>query len=54
VVAENGWRSVIHGCKEDGKNRRLDEDKRRDLKEKREVSKVEERQFLGGEKELAG
>jgi hypothetical protein len=23
VAAEDGWQSAIHGCKEDGKNRRL-------------------------------
>jgi hypothetical protein len=34
VAAEDGCRSTIHGCKEDGKNMRLDEDKRRDSKEK--------------------
>jgi hypothetical protein len=34
VAAEDGWPSAIHGCKEDEKNRRLDEDKRRDSKEK--------------------
>jgi hypothetical protein len=34
VAAEDGWPSAIHGCKEDGKSRKLDEDKRRDSKEK--------------------
>jgi len=35
VATEDGWRSVIHGCKEDKENGRLDEDKRWDLKEKK-------------------
>ncbi len=26
VATEDGWPSAIHTCKEDGKNRRLDED----------------------------
>jgi len=30
---------MIHGCKEDGKNMRLDKDKKRDLKEKEEVAR---------------
>ncbi len=34
MVVEDGWRSAIHGCKEDMKNKRLDEDKRQDLKKK--------------------
>jgi hypothetical protein len=37
VVVEDGWRSAIHGCKENGKNRRLDKDKKWDSKEKEEV-----------------
>jgi hypothetical protein len=36
VAAENGWQSTIHGCK-DGKNMRLDEDKRGVAKQKKEV-----------------
>ncbi len=43
---------MIHGCKENGKNRRLDEDKRHDSKEKEEVFNVEERQFLGVRRSL--
>jgi hypothetical protein len=39
VVAEDGWRNAIHGCKEDKKNRRLDKDKRWDSKEKEEVAR---------------
>jgi hypothetical protein len=34
VGANDGWLSAIHACKEDGKKRRLDKDKRWDLKEK--------------------
>jgi hypothetical protein len=34
VATDDGWPSAIHGCKEDGKKRRLDEDKRQDSKEK--------------------
>jgi hypothetical protein len=34
VAVEDGWLNAIHACKEDGKNKRLDEDNRRDLKEK--------------------
>jgi len=45
VAAEDGWRSVIHVCKEDGKNKRLDDDKRRDAKE--EGCQVEERIVFG-------
>jgi len=37
VAANDGWLSVIHGCKEDGKRRRLDENKRQDLKEKKRL-----------------
>jgi len=33
-VVEDGWPSVIHARKEDGKNKRLDKDKRWDSKEK--------------------
>ncbi len=53
MVAEDGWRNAIHGCKEDEKNKRLDEDVRRDSKEKEGVFQVEERQFLDGKKALA-
>jgi len=35
VVAKDGWPNAIHACKEDGKNMRLDEDKRRDSREKK-------------------
>jgi hypothetical protein len=34
VAIEDGWPNTIHACKEDEKNRRLDEDKRWDSKEK--------------------
>jgi hypothetical protein len=34
VATDDGWPSAIHGCKEDRKKRRLDEDKRQDSKEK--------------------
>ncbi len=34
MATDDGWPSAIHGCKEDGKKRRLDEDKRQDSKEK--------------------
>ncbi len=34
VAVNDGWPSAIHGCKEDGKKRRLDEDKGQDLKDK--------------------
>jgi hypothetical protein len=47
VAAEDGWRNVIHGCKEDGKNKRLDEDKTRDAKEEEEGCQVEERIVFG-------
>jgi hypothetical protein len=35
VAIEDGWRKEIHGCKEDGKNKRLDEDKRGIAKQKK-------------------
>jgi hypothetical protein len=35
VAIEDGWPNVIHVCKEDGNNMRLDKDKKRDLKEKK-------------------
>jgi hypothetical protein len=38
---------VIHGCKEDGKNRRLDEDKKRDSKEKEVGCQAEETAIFG-------
>ncbi len=47
MVAEDGWRSAIHGCREDGKNMRLDEDKRRDSKEKEASCQVEESSIFG-------
>ncbi len=31
MAVEDEWPSAIHGCKEDGKSRRLDEDKRHEL-----------------------
>jgi hypothetical protein len=34
VAVEDGWLNSIHACKEDGKNKRLDEDKRQNSKEK--------------------
>ncbi len=34
MVADDGWSSAIHACKEDGKKRKLDQDKRRDSKAK--------------------
>ncbi len=43
---------MIHGCKEDEKNKRLDEDKRRDSKEKEAGCRQKKGQFLGGKKEL--
>ncbi len=39
MAIEDGWPSAIHGCKEDKKNKRLDEDKRQDSKEKEEVAR---------------
>ncbi len=36
MAAEDGWQSVIHGCKGDEKNRRLDQDKRGNVKEEEE------------------
>jgi hypothetical protein len=35
VAIDNGWPSAIHATKENGKKRRLDQDKIRDLKEKK-------------------
>ncbi len=56
MAAEDGWQSAIHGCKEDGKNKRLNEDKRRDSKEKEKGchAKKKKKRFLGGKKELVG
>ncbi len=34
MATEDGWRSAIHGCKEDEKNKRLDEDKRKVARQK--------------------
>ncbi len=34
TATNDGWPSMIHGCKENGKKRRLDEDKKRDSKKK--------------------
>ncbi len=47
MTVEDGWRSGIHGCKEDGKNMRLDEDKRGDANEEEEGCQVEERAVFG-------
>ncbi len=38
---------MIHGCKEEGKNMRLDKDKRHDLKEKDEVARQKKVQVFG-------
>jgi hypothetical protein len=38
---------MIHGCKEDGNNRRLDEDKRGDVKEEERGCQAEERAIFG-------
>jgi hypothetical protein len=35
VATDDGWPNAIHVCKEDGKKRRLNEDKRWDSKEKK-------------------
>jgi hypothetical protein len=35
MAADNGWPSAIYVYKEDKKKKRLDEDKRRDSKEKK-------------------
>jgi hypothetical protein len=52
VAAEDGWRSAIHGCKEDRKNKRLDEDKRHDSKEKERLLGRRKCRCLGAKKEL--
>jgi hypothetical protein len=52
VLAEDGWQSAIHGCKEDMKNKRLDEDKRQDSKEKERLPGRRKCRFLGAKKEL--
>jgi hypothetical protein len=54
VVAEDGWPSTIHACKEDGKNKRFEEDKRWDSKEKETSCQVEDNAIFSGKKELAG
>jgi hypothetical protein len=53
VAVEDGWPNVIHACKEDGKSRRLDEDKRRDLKEKEAWLPDRRKAIFGGKSELA-
>ncbi len=52
MPAEDGWQNAIHGCKEDMKNKRLDEDKRQDSKEKKRLSSRRKCRFLGAKKEL--
>jgi hypothetical protein len=42
VTARDGWPSAIYGGKEGGKSRRLEEDKRGDLKGKGQVDKQNE------------
>ncbi len=37
MAAKDGWLNAIHGCKEDGKNMRLDEDKKGVAKQKKYV-----------------
>jgi len=54
VVAEDGWPSTIHACKEDRKNKRFEEDKRWDSKEKETSCQVEDNAIFSGKKELAG
>jgi len=34
VAIDDGWPSAIHACKEEGKKKRLDQNKRQDSKEK--------------------
>ncbi len=46
---------MIQGCKEDRRNKRLDEDKKGDWKEEEVGYQAEESEVvLGGEKELVG
>jgi hypothetical protein len=45
VTARDGWPSAIYGGKEGGKSRRLEEDKRRDSKEKGQVARQNEGNF---------
>jgi hypothetical protein len=45
VTAGDGWLSAIDGGKEGGKSRRLEKDKRGDLKEKEEVDRQNEGNF---------
>ncbi len=52
MAAENGWPNAIHACKEDGKRRRLDEGKRRDLKEKEAWLLDKRKAIFGGKNEL--
>ncbi len=47
MVAEDGWRSAIHGCKENGKNKKLDKDKKQDSKEKEEVARQKKVRVFG-------
>ncbi len=47
MAIEDGWRSAIHGCKEDKENGRLDEDKIWDLKEKKASCQLEEKVVFG-------
>jgi len=54
VAAEDGWQSAIHGCKEDGKNRRLDKDKKWDSKEKKAKLPGRRKVVFGRKSELAG
>jgi hypothetical protein len=45
VAAEDEWWNAIQGCKEDGKNKKLNEDKKG-------VARQKQGKFLSGEKEL--
>jgi hypothetical protein len=53
VAAEDGWPNTIHACKEDMKNKRLDEDKKQDSKEKETSCQVEGSAVFGVKNELA-
>jgi hypothetical protein len=54
VATTDGWPNVIHPCKKDEKRRRLDEDKRWDLKEIASRLPSRKKAFFGEKKELAG
>ncbi len=54
MAIDDGWPNTIHASKENGKKRRLDQDKRRDSKEKEGMLLGRKKYSFCCKRELAG